>query len=256
MKKPFKFFWSAIIIPLSVIIPVLNFPENVTAKTPIEVAATKQLRCEYRQIYENYYRDHYQSAIARRIIRKPSNVRNAQHALELADRAIARRNRNEAASRIAQALVMYEQLHGCEAALDLERSLDGDSVERTGQRLEDYLPLLARIFPTPRRTYYHGYQNNYERAIAHRLIRRPSNVNNPNDAVDLGFRLLDRGRDNEAAVRFAQAVVMVEKIDGSREATNFERELNDYLEEQWGMSLWDSIPLYTRIFPRHQNRYD
>ncbi|HEY9852908.1 MAG TPA: hypothetical protein V6D28_25770 [Leptolyngbyaceae cyanobacterium] len=253
MKKTFKSAWAAIIIPLCVIVPVLDFPEAVTAKPAIEISATKQLRRDYRQIYENYYADNYRRAIARRIVRKPSNVRNFQQALDLAERAIARRDRNEGARRIAQALVMLEESHGTEAALDLERSLDGDIVEKTGQRLRDYLPLLASIFPTSRQTYYNGYQNSYERAIANRLIRRPSHVTDPDEAVELGLQALDRGRDNEAAVRFAQAIVMVEEINGSREATNFEQQLNEYLQKECGISLWDDIPLYRRIFSRLEN---
>ncbi|MCL1475797.1 hypothetical protein [Argonema antarcticum] len=256
MQKTVKSTVAAALIPLAVLIAAIS-TEAATATPTVEVAATKQLRRDSQSISENYYRNNYERAISRRIISRPGRVRDAQHAIDLAEQALRRGNRNEAARRIAQALVMVEDMDGTREALDLERSLDDDQVENTGQRLRDRLPLLARIFPSQQfsgnsyedNSYEdNSYEDNYERAIAERTIRRPSRVNDPDEAIHLALKALERGRDNEAAVRFAQALVTIEKMDGTRAALNFERRLNKDVEEVFDLTLRD-LSLFRRIFP-------
>lgn len=252
MQKTVKSTVAAALIPLAVLSAIANFPPTATATPIVDVAATKQLRRDSRRIFEDYYINNYERAISRGIIRRPGGVRDADQALDLAEQALRRGDRNEAARRIAQALVMVEDMDGTREALDLERSLDADQVENTGQRLRDGLPLLARIFPSQQFS-DNSYEDNYERAIAERIIRKPSRVNDPDEAIDLALKALERGRDNEAAVRFAQALVTIEKMDGTRAALNFERRLNKDVEEEFDLTLRD-LPLFRRIFANRQTR--
>jgi len=247
MQKTVKSTVAAALIPLAVLSAIANFPSAATATPIVGVAATKQLRRDSRRISEDYYINNYERAISRGIIRRPGGVRDADQALDLAEQALRRGDRNEAARRIAQALVMFEDMNGTREAISIERSLDADQVENTGQRLRDRLTLLARIFP-PQQFSDNSYEDNYERAIAERTIRRPSRVNDEEEAIDLAFEALERGRDNEAAVRFAQALVIVEKMNGTRDALNWERRLNNEIKQEWGLTLRD-LSLFRRIFP-------
>ncbi|MCL1467224.1 hypothetical protein [Argonema galeatum] len=257
MQKTVKSTVAAALIPLAVLSAIANFPPAATATPIVEVAATKQLRRDSRRISEDYYINNYERAISRGIIRRPGGVRDAYQALDLAEQALRRGDRNEAARRIAQALVIFEDMNGTGEAVSIERRLDADQVENTGQRLRDRLPLLARIFPSQQfsgnsyedNSYEdNSYEDNYERAIAERTIRRPSRVNDPDEAIHLALKALERGRDNEAAVRFAQALVTIEKMDGTRAALNFERRFNKDMEEELGLTLRD-LSLFRRIFP-------
>lgn len=96
------------------------------------------------------YRVNYERAITRGIIRRPSGVPDESTAIKLADEAIAKGNKNEAALRLAQALVIMSEKtpQGTANAQALERSLDADVKNRHKQSLRAYLPLFGRIFPT------------------------------------------------------------------------------------------------------------
>lgn len=104
------------------------------------------------------------------------------------------------------------------------------------------------------RIYERYYRDSYERAINSRIIRRPSRVNHENRALQLAYNALERGRREEAALRFAQALVTIENKDGTRAAAFFERRLNRVLRAEWGDSL-NNLPLFNRIFPV-QPRYN
>lgn len=104
------------------------------------------------------------------------------------------------------------------------------------------------------RIYERYYRDSYERAINSRIIRRPSRVNHENRALQLAYNALERGRRDEAALRFAQALVTIENKDGTRAAAFFERRLNRVLRAEWGDSL-NNLPLFNRIFPV-QPRYN
>ena len=80
------------------------------------------------------------------------------------------------------------------------------------------------------------------------MIRRPSSVDDEDEAIDLAFEAVERGRDDQAAVRFAQALVMVENMNGTRAALNLERRLNNDIKQEWGLTL-RGLPLFRAIFP-------
>jgi hypothetical protein len=94
------------------------------------------------------YRANYERAIARGIIRRPSGVEDVETAISLADRAMSRGDRNEAAVRLAQALVILSEKQGNSSAVAFERTLDADTKAKRGQTIRAFLPLFGRIFPT------------------------------------------------------------------------------------------------------------
>jgi hypothetical protein len=93
------------------------------------------------------YRDNYESAIARGIIRRPSSVADVNEAITLADRAMFRGDRTEAAKRLAQALVILSESQGVDSAIAFERTLEADMKSKRRQSLRTALPLFGRIFP-------------------------------------------------------------------------------------------------------------
>ena len=111
--------------------------------------------------------------------------------------------------------------------------------------------MFGRIFPqssapTQTRT---NYRINYERAIASGLINRPSPVADEQQAVELAYQALDRGDRYEAAIRFAQALVIISEQEGTANALAFEQRLDTYIEEQQNQTLREFFPLFGRIFP-------
>lgn len=124
------------------------FPQTITAQTNTENFTKQAKPCTPQTCTP--YRLNYERAIARGIIRRPSGVPDESVAIKLADEAIAKGNKNEAALRLAQALVIISEKtpQGNANAIALERSLDQDVRARHKQSLRAYLPLFGRIFPT------------------------------------------------------------------------------------------------------------
>ena len=254
MQKTFKSTLTAILIPLTVIVSSINFIEVAIAKSTVRIAANKEHRRSPQRRYENYYRDNYQNALNRRIIRRRCKVRNTEAAIDVAFSYLEQNRKTEAAICFAQALVTQEDWEGTQAAFDLQQRLDSEMEDITGRRLREYLPLFSNIFPIRRRVLSTYYTNHYQQAIARRIIRRPCCTRDEDEAIDLAFEAMERGNRNEAARRFGQALVMVEQMEGIQEALELEEELNYNMEDRYGISL-SELPLFRRIFPRRASRY-
>ncbi|MBZ8179003.1 hypothetical protein [Oscillatoria salina] len=93
------------------------------------------------------YRANYEDAIAQGIIERPSLVADENEAVNLARQALDRDNKEEAARRLAQALVIISEAESQEQALAAERALDAELLEERGQTLRETLPLFGEIFP-------------------------------------------------------------------------------------------------------------
>lgn len=143
--------FSKITIILAAIATLVNFPQNTIAQTNSAQFTKQAKRCTPQTCTP--YRLNYERAIAKGIIRRPSGVPDESTAIKLADEAIAKGNKNEAAIRLAQALVIMSEKtpQGTANAQALERSLDQDVRARHKESLRAYLPLFGRIFPTPTR---------------------------------------------------------------------------------------------------------
>lgn len=98
------------------------------------------------------------------------------------------------------------------------------------------------------------YRANYERAIANGIIRRPSPVPDENQAIALADRAVESGNLNEAAIRLAQAIVIISEKQGNSNAVALERSLDSDIRTKKGQSLRQFMPLYGRIFPVQGNR--
>lgn len=250
MKKLLKSTLVATLIPIVLITTGVNLTSKAIAIPTVQIVTTKQLERGSRRIYENYYRDNYERAINRGIIRRPSRVNNENRALELAYNALERGRRDEAARRFAQALVTIEKKDGTRAAAFFEQRLNRVLRAEWGQTLNN-MPLFNRIFPI-RSSYNTLYKNGYERAIARGIIRRPSRVSDIDRALDLAYLAIDRRNRREAARRIAQALVMIEERNGTRAALNFERQLNANLKKSFGIGLREYLPFLEVIIPNDE----
>ncbi|MFB2893179.1 hypothetical protein ACE1CI_09730 [Aerosakkonemataceae cyanobacterium BLCC-F50] len=138
---------TKITVIVATIATCTKFPQTAIAQTNTEHFTKQAKPCTPQTCTP--YRLNYERAIARGIIRRPPGVPDESVAIKLADEAIAKGNKNEAALRLAQALViMSEKPQGTANAQALERSLDTDIRARHKQSLRAYLPLFGRIFPT------------------------------------------------------------------------------------------------------------
>ena len=252
MDKLLKSTLAATLIPLVLMTTGVNGAAKAIAISTVEIVTSKQIERGSWRIYENYYRDNYERAINRGIIRRPSRVQNENRSLELAYNALERGRREEAALRFAQALVSIEKKDGTRAAAFFEQRLNRVLRAEWGQTLNN-LSLFNRIFPN-RSNYNTLYKNGYEQAIARGIIRRPSRVSDINEALNLAYNAIDRGNRSEAARRIAQALVMIEQRNGTKAALNFDRELNEKIEEDFGIGLRDYLPLLEIILP--SDEYD
>ncbi|MFB2838258.1 hypothetical protein [Floridanema evergladense] len=140
-----------ILIKITVILAAIatctTFPQTTTAQTNSKHFTKQTRRCPPQTCTP--YRQKYEQAIASGIIRRPSGVTDESVAIKLADEAIAKGDKNEAAIRLAQALVIMSEKtpQGTANAQALERSLDTDVRARHKQSLRAYLPLFGSIFP-------------------------------------------------------------------------------------------------------------
>lgn len=155
MKNQRTFRLNQITFALLISLAVINLTEDAIAIPGIK-AGNKQVKiCTASTCTP--YRANYEKAIADRIIARPSLVLDENQAFALADRAMARGDRNEAARRLAQALVIISESkktgQGIAGALAIERSLDTDMKNARGQSLREFLPLFDRIFPADRNPY-------------------------------------------------------------------------------------------------------
>lgn len=139
---------SKITIILGTIATCTIFPQTTIAQTNSEHFTKQAKRCTPQTCTP--YRLNYERAITRGIIRRPSGVPDESVAIKLADEAVAKGDKNEAAIRLAQALVIMSEKtpQGTTNAQALERSLDQDVRAKHKQSLRAYLPLFGRIFPT------------------------------------------------------------------------------------------------------------
>ena len=145
MKNSLVFIVTRILVGLTFAIAVVNLGEMATAQPTVN-ASTKQVRrCTAKTCTP--YRANFERAIATRVISRPSLVPDEARAIALADQAMSRGDRNEAARRLAQALVIISERKGVPNAYALERALDSDLKNKRGQSLREFLPLFERIFP-------------------------------------------------------------------------------------------------------------
>lgn len=142
---------STLLKPL-VLLTVLVAPISLTEAgiaIPALNSATKQTRrCTPRTCTP--YRANFERAIANGTIGRPERVPGVESAIAQADRAMTRGDRDEAARRLAQALVILSEEQGTESAIAYERTLEADMKAKKGQPLRTALPLFGRIFPPNR----------------------------------------------------------------------------------------------------------
>ncbi|MFB2971441.1 hypothetical protein ACE1CD_20945 [Aerosakkonema sp. BLCC-F183] len=155
MKNQLALRLNKIIFALLMSIAGVKFAEDAIAIPAINAGNKQVKNCTSSTCTP--YRANYEKAIADRIIARPSLVLDENQAFALADRAMAKGDRNEAARRLAQALVIISESkkpgQGIAGALAIERSLDTDMKNARGQSLREFLPLFDRIFPADRNPY-------------------------------------------------------------------------------------------------------
>ncbi|HAX76478.1 MAG TPA: hypothetical protein DCY88_11725 [Cyanobacteria bacterium UBA11372] len=133
------------LILLTLLVAGIRITETAMA-TPANNPATKQARrCTPRTCTP--YRANFERAIANGIISRPGRVPGVEQAIALADRAMTGGDRQTAALRLAQALVILSEEQGTESAIAYERTLEADMKAKKGQSLRTALPLFGRIFP-------------------------------------------------------------------------------------------------------------
>ncbi|MCL1467225.1 hypothetical protein [Argonema galeatum] len=149
MKKKLELLATGTLLPLTIAIAGVSLTEVAEAAPTVNAATNRPRSCTASTC--TAYRANYERAIATRIISRPSLVADENLAIALADRAMAKGDRNEAARRLAQALVIVSESkkpgQGIAGALAIERSLDADMKKKRGQSLRVFLPLFDRIFP-------------------------------------------------------------------------------------------------------------
>ena len=99
------------------------------------------------------------------------------------------------------------------------------------------------------------YRANYERAITRSIIRRPSLVTDQYQAIQLADQALQQGNLNEAACRYAQALVIISETQGNAKALAFERRLDAEFLEGRGKTLRQVMPTFGRVFPANGNPF-
>jgi hypothetical protein len=152
MKITVKSTLTKIVMPLTVLIGGISLTQAGMAIPAAIENGLKQTRSCTPQTCTPY-RANYERAIATGIIRRPSGVEDVETAISLADRAMSRGDRNEAALRLAQALVILSEKQGNSSAVAFERTLDADTKAKRGQNIRAFLPLFGRIFPTNQNPY-------------------------------------------------------------------------------------------------------
>jgi hypothetical protein len=146
--KPMKSTLRSTLVLFTVLVAGISLTE-AGMTIPANNTATKQTRsCTPTTCTP--YRANFERAIANGTIRRPERVPGVEQAIALADRAMTRGDRNEAARRLAQALVILSEEQGTESAIAYERTLEADMKAKKGQPLRTALPLFGRIFPQNR----------------------------------------------------------------------------------------------------------
>jgi tetratricopeptide (TPR) repeat protein len=256
MKKTIQSILTVTLTPVTVLVAGISLTNPVLAKPAAQTPAIKQVeRCTLKTC--TFYRVDYERAIANGMIDRPSWVDDEELAIQLAYDAIDQGDRYEATIRFAQALVLMSEKHGSTKALDYEQYVDTKLQREQGQTLREYLPMFGRIFPqqSERPLAHTSYKTNYERAIANGLIDRPSRVYDEQEAIDLGFEAMAQGDRYEAAIRFAQALVLMSEKYDSTTALDFEQNLDSKLWEERGQTLREYLPMFGRIFPVNNTAY-
>lgn len=93
-----------------------------------------------------------------------------------------------------------------------------------------------------------SYRIYYERAIANGVINTPSWVTDEEQAIQLAYQAIEQGDRYEAAIRFAQALVLISESYGQMAALEFEKNLDSTFQEEKGQSLREFLPMFGRIF--------
>ena len=259
MKTTIRSILTVTLTPLTVLVAGISIPNPVIAKPAVQIFATKQVeRCTPQTC--TFYRASYERAIANRIINRPSSVGDEEVAIQLGYDAIAQGDRYEAAIRFAQALVIISERYDSTTALNYERNLDTKLRQEQGQSLRQYLPMFGRILPQQglgavRPQTRTSYKTNYERAIANGMINRPSSVDDEQRAIELAYQAIDKGDRYEAAIRFAQALVIISERYDSTTALKYERNLDAQFRQEQGQTLRQYLPMFGRIFPQTGNSF-
>ena len=145
MKTKLQSKVTAILVAMGVLLTGVNLTQAAIATPLVQGGATKQENSST----PTSYRKNYESAIARGIINRPSTVEDENQAIKLERQALKQGDRDEAAIRFAQALVIISEKDkdGTLKALAFEKRLDADILEQQRQTLRGFLPLFKRIFP-------------------------------------------------------------------------------------------------------------
>lgn len=93
-----------------------------------------------------------------------------------------------------------------------------------------------------------SYRISYERAIAKGVMERPSWVADEEQAIQLAYQAIDQGARYEAAIRFAQALVLISENYDLAAALEFEQNLDTTLQKEKGQTLRKFLPMFERIF--------
>ncbi|MBR8834663.1 MAG: hypothetical protein DSM106950_11645 [Stigonema ocellatum SAG 48.90 = DSM 106950] len=95
----------------------------------------------------NSYRTHWEQAIAKGLIARPSKVPDPETSLQMFFEA--RRNNDDynAARRLSQYLVIYSEKYGVDAALQEEVRIDRMLRQKSGANIRGSYPLFNKIFP-------------------------------------------------------------------------------------------------------------
>src|SRR4028118_167511 len=100
------------------------------------------------------------------------------------------------------------------------------------------------------------YRAHYEKAISTGIISRPASTVDQYQALRLGDQAFHTGNLNEAALRYAQALVIISETEGHDKAVSFEQGLDTEFQQGWGETLRQSMPLLGKILPMNANPYD
>ena len=147
MKRQTPTLLRTLILPLITIatgmgvsVPAQAAPETTLPETTLRKVDCTPAVC-------SAFRANYEDAIESDIINRPSLVSDAGEALKLANQAIYWDDRDNAARRYAQALVIISENQGTPEALAVERSLDAQFLRQYEQTLREYMPTFAKIMP-------------------------------------------------------------------------------------------------------------
>lgn len=123
--------------------PVATFALTAVA-TPIPASNSKSVL-----IAESYnsYRTHWERAISKGVISRPSKVADTDTSLQMFFEAMKNNDNYNATRRLGQYLVIYSEKYGVDAALQEEAKIDRMLRRQCGSNIRGCYPLFNAIFP-------------------------------------------------------------------------------------------------------------